>query len=577
MKLKNLSQTILDLNICALFGMTSMFVMKNILPKGYTTEFFERGYILIGWTLLGLIILFVLSLFFEKKFELRKKFQILDLNDIMLLSLPMSPVITFIILNIEYLNLIGFIYVLIIPFVFCLFFTLILPLLLSYFGSYKMLMISGLAISYTTLNMAQITNNPTTHVFNSQFITQGFYLIGSFIITYILYSFNKRVTYVLLITFMISGVFLNLFSNSSYEDTDKIRSSDRLKLFLDKNINTIIHKKDIYILIFESYSNEETLKYYGYENEKQLDFLRDNNFTVYQGIYSKGSTSLASTSRILELKNNFSRDERHYINGNAFILDALKANGYKTIGLFKSPYAFGSSPIKWDEYYPKDDVTKIGGKTILKAIYEGYFRFDIFDDDYNKDTYLNLRNEYLNVQNKQPTLFYTHGEYPGHSQNSGKCLENEKEKHFQGMKRANNQMKKDIEILKKNNPKAIIVIVGDHGPHLTKNCTVLEKFKKNEINRLDVQDRYGAFLAIHWPEDLKRHSYNIQIIQDIFPAILGNITNNKNLFDELKLDRSSLYDYKERIGGVNVSNGIIVGGEDDKKPLFNNRSYILNK
>ena len=79
------------------------------------------------------------------------------------------------------------------------------------------------------------------------------------------------------------------------------------------------------------------------------------------------------------------------MNGNAFILDALKANGYKTIGLFKSPYAFGSSPIKWDEYYPKDDVTKIGGKTILKAIYEGYFRFDIFDDDYNKDIYLKLK------------------------------------------------------------------------------------------------------------------------------------------------------------------------------------------
>ena len=72
-----------------------------------------------------------------------------------------------------------------------------------------MLMISGLAIPYTTLNMAQITNNPTTHIFDSQFITQGFYLIGSFVITYILYSFNRKVTYVLFITFMISGVFLN--------------------------------------------------------------------------------------------------------------------------------------------------------------------------------------------------------------------------------------------------------------------------------------------------------------------------------------------------------------------------------
>ncbi len=574
MKLRNLPQTILDLNICALFGMTSMFALKNILPKGYTTEFFDRGYILIGLTLIGLFVLF-LSL--RKKIEIKKKFQLPDSKDIILLSLPMSPVITFILLNIEYLNLIGFIYVFFIPFIFCVFFTLILPSLFSYFGSYKMLMISGLAISYTTLNMAQITNNPTTHIFDSQFITQGFYLIGSFVITYILYSFNKKVTYVLFITFMISGVFLNFFNNSSHKDLDKIRSSDRLKLFLDKDINTIIHKKDIYILIFESYSNLETLQNYGYENKKQLNFLEDNNFTVYQGIYSKGSTSLASTSRILELKNNFSRDERHYLNGNAFILDALKANGYKTIGLFKSPYAFGSSPIRWDEYYPKDDVTKIGGKTILKAIYEGYFRFDIFSDDYDSDTYLKLRSKYLSTQNKQSTLFYTHGEYPGHSQNSGKCLKKEKEKHFQGMKKANNQMREDVKILKKNNPNAIIVIVGDHGPYLTKNCTALKKYKKKEINRLDIQDRYGAFLAIHWPKNLQTNSYNIQIIQDIFPAILGNITSNKKLFDELKLDRESLYDYKERIAGVNVSNGIIVGGEDDKKPLFNNRSYILNE
>ena len=145
------------------------------------------------------------------------------------------------------------------------------------------------------------------------------------------------------------------------------------------------------------------------------------------------------------------------------------------------------------------------------------------------------------------------------------------------MKKANIQMRKDIKVLKENNPKSIIVIVGDHGPYLTKNCTALKKYKQNKINRLDIQDRYGAFLALPWPKDLKTNEYNIQIIQDIFPAILGNITGNKKLFDELKLNRDSLYDYKERIAGVNVSNGIIIGGEDDKKPLFENRSYILDK
>ena len=61
------------------------------------------------------------------------------------------------------------------------------------------------------------------------------------------------------------------------------------------------------------------------------------------------------------------------------------------------------------------------------------------------------------------------------------------------MKKANLQMKNDINVLKENNPKSIIVIVGDRSPYLTKNCTALKKYKQNKINRLDIQDRYGTF------------------------------------------------------------------------------------
>ena len=86
----------------------------------------------------------MLSLFIQKDLKLKKKkFQLPELKDITLLSLPMSPVISFIILNTEYLNLIGFIYVLIVPFLFSCFFTFVLPYVFSYFGSNKMLMISG--------------------------------------------------------------------------------------------------------------------------------------------------------------------------------------------------------------------------------------------------------------------------------------------------------------------------------------------------------------------------------------------------------------------------------------------------
>ena len=576
MKLKNISQLILDLNVSALFTLISMYLLKFVIPNGYTAKFLERGYILVGFLFLGLATIFIFCLVNNKDLNLKHKFDLPDLRDFILLGLPMSPIIGFAIINIEYLNFTGFVYVIGIPLIFSFIFSFILPSLFSYFASFKMLMISGLALSFTILNMAQITNNPTSYVFNSEFVTQGLYLIGSFIITYLLYTFNKTIAYTVVIVFMLSGVVINFLDNSSPKNSSTIQTADRLKSFTDNQKNKIINKKDIYILVFESYSNLETLKYYGYDNSKQIDFLKDNNFTIYHGAYSNGAKSLSSTSRILELKNELSKDERYYLNGNAFVLDIFKSNGYQTIGLFKSPYSFGSSPITWDKYYPKDDVSKIGGKTILKAIYEGYFRFDIFDDDYDYSTYLKLRNHFLSANDEKPTLLYTHGEYPGHSQNSGKCIVNEKQKHFEGIEKANLDMMSDIKILKKNSD-PIIVIVGDHGPYLTKNCTALINYKQNEIDKYDIQDRYGAFLAIHWPKELNVNKYNIEIIQDIFPAILANITKNNKLFDELKLERKFSDKFYENTAGINVHNGIIQGGKDDKKPLFEERSYKIEK
>ena len=105
------------------------------------------------------------------------------------------------------------------------------------------------------------------------------------------------------------------------------------------------------------------------------------------------------------------------------------------------------------------------------------------------------------------------------------------------MKKANIEMKNDVLNIINNDANSIIVLLSDHGPYLTKNCTVLENYEQTEIDKYDIQDRYGAFLAIHWPKELNTNEYNIEIIQDIFPAILANITENNKLFDELKLKK----------------------------------------
>ena len=67
------------------------------------------------------------------------------------------------------------------------------------------------------------------------------------------------------------------------------------------------------------------------------------------------------------------------------------------------------------------------------------------------------------------------------------------------------------------------------------------------------------------------------MIQDIFPAVLSNITKNQKAFDELKVDRKFFDRFTTRISGVNVSNGILIGGKNDGEPLFNKRSYKVKK
>ena len=205
---------------------------------------------------------------------------------------------------------------------------------------------------------------------------------------------------------MFSGVIINFYNY--YLEKPKInQKTDKLVNFLNNKDNKIIKKKNIYILVYESYSNLETLEYYGFDNTEQINFLEKNGFKVYHGIYSVGSSSIASTSRILEIDGNLSKHGRYYVSGNAFAPEIFQANGYKTIGLFKSSYFLSaSSPIKWDEYHPFEDITKIGAKTLTKAIFQGEFRFDIFDDFSNYDEYLELKNKYLT--SKKIIRFFIH-------------------------------------------------------------------------------------------------------------------------------------------------------------------------
>lgn len=126
-------------------------------------------------------------------------------------------------------------------------------------------------------------------------------------------------------------------------------------------------------------------------------------------------------------------------------------------------------------------------------------------------------------------------------------------------------MKADIETILENDKNAIIIVHGDHGPYLTKNCTRLTNYQSSEVSRLDLQDRFGSFLAIRLPNGDVIKEDKITVLQDLFPEIF-NYLSNSNKFDQLKIQPVTLD--RRASAGVYIDNGIIHGGINDGEPLY---------
>ena len=124
----------------------------------------------------------------------------------------------------------------------------------------------------------------------------------------------------------------------------------------------------------------------------------------------------------------------------------------------------------------------------------------------------------------------------------------------------------DLNVLLEHNPNAIIIVAGDHGPYLTKNCHyTYETYDISEISRYDIQTRYGTFLAIRWPTENFEQYDDIIVLQDLFPAIFSYMFEDQKLLNA-RIEPETIRNHS--ISGAKVVDGIIEGGINDGEPLF---------
>jgi hypothetical protein len=319
----------------------------------------------------------------------------------------------------------------------------------------------------------------------------------------------------------------------------------------------------IYLLVYDAYVVNETMLAYGIDNRVQEQYLENLDFKIYPQTYSVGKSSIPSMNGVFNSSLSFYGNTRKEVSGDGIVQNLLKKFGYKTYGVFPTDFFFRGMIPSYDYSFPENSFSV---RLISEAIFLGEFRFDIGFDEVSEEQFIHERNLIFSEVSEDPKFLYTHSKLPNHSQNSGVCLPNEVKMYGERLTRANLDMQHAIEMIIENDPKSIVIIAGDHGPYLTKNCVITgDEYEISEISRLDIQDRYGAFLAIRWPSSDFEEYDDITVLQDLFPAIFAYIFADPGLLDS-KVE--PITTHPEAISGAMVVDGMIEGGIHTGEALF---------
>lgn len=284
----------------------------------------------------------------------------------------------------------------------------------------------------------------------------------------------------------------------------------------------------VYLLVYDGLTGKEVMNYYNLKYD--LNFLEDEDFTVYNDILSYKETSVPTMSGILELSNK-SIEIKDWAKKFHMLGYNLVDNIFELKNMNRT-YMASKFFFKGLLAKPGSEIISIGEKSInslLEGVIIGEFKFDLeLKKNFKSNNWKEVRNTLIK---KNKGFFYSHHPYPGHSQNSGKCLNNEVELYSHRRALAIKSIKEDIKNIKSYNPNTIIIIAGDHGGHLSADCLAMKSYNYKNVTLPTFAETKGTFLAIKWPtEDFKKYD-NIKNLQSVFHSIFAYILQDEEILN----------------------------------------------
>jgi len=468
-------------------------------------------------------------------------------KDLLVALVPWGPIVGYVLLNRSLLYphdamlvLVGWLFIL------CLL-VYVIPRWLSNWGEFLPLVALSTGLLFSVTNMALLSNAMNWYESGNIFLQLGIFVLVSAFVGYLILR-DRKILYLVCVLVFCSSI----FQPTPRSSTIGPGKATEIEIVEAEPARS----PDIYFLAYDSYVANETMQGYGIDNSPQERWLEDQGFTLYPKTYSVAASTTATVGRLFGARDQFQRAR----SGGAPLIDQFERAGYTSFGLFENGLFFQGVGAHFDVNFPEETSSAL---VLTLAILEGRFRHNVAYRSPSHTEFVDTKRQTL-ASTVRPKLVYAHSG-PGHSQNSGQCLDDETQLFRQRLKRANVEMREDIAAVQTHNPDSIVIVFGDHGPYLTKNCHRLSDFPLHSIDRLDIQDRYGTFLAISAPQEI-RDEFDPKVLQDLAPTILGFVFPDHD-FSEYRFAPDTL-EVNQTAGGVRVENGIIVGGKNSGEALF---------
>lgn len=293
-----------------------------------------------------------------------------------------------------------------------------------------------------------------------------------------------------------SKFYLALDDNSSSPKKSELYESN-----YSKSVKQASIKPNIYVLVFDALVSEKAYsEFYGKNTLPWNNFLRKNNFAVYQDAISPNDNTVSSFVVLLSMHQEYpvDGDWKKFLSGKYLnpTFESFKNQGYKIQFINKSNF-FGlkgggyldfitdSSKIKMCEFLGVD-YGWIACRPNLIGLLSKYINFYL-DDESFLEYFINR----IGITSKEQTPWLTiaYLMLPGHTPTKAPTYQYHDElarsswlKEFPSrVAAATLSIERLVSKIRLDDPKAIIFVLGDHGSYFLRGVT-LPKLASGEVN-----------------------------------------------------------------------------------------------